>query len=328
MKKKKILIIKLGALGDVVHASIIAEAIKSKHPDCTIDFLTLPWCISLLKDYPYIDEVILWENSYKKNYKDFIRIAIKLFKKRYDYIFSPSKVFWTLLLSIIALPQKIIFNKKLGGLWVEDYFQMAQRIFKDLEKPDHLTLGLSVEAITKIEADLKKYTSPFFVIAPGRAIDPIRQGRIWNIDKWKELTTLLIQEYGGTIFVIGNEIEKDTHNILSASNVIIKSGDYSIEETKALLSKATLMISGDTGPVHMASACGVKTLALLGSTSPEQIKPYGKNGYYVSAEYDCLHCWKKRCKRLKDGEIYTPCMEALTAKVVINKIKEILLFNK
>ena len=73
----------------------------------------------------------------------------------------------------------------------------------------------------------------------------------------------------------------------------------------------------------MASAFNVKTLALLGSTNPKHIKPYGKNGYYVSADYDCLYCWKKKCKHLKDGEKYTPCMEKLTPNKVFEKIKKI-----
>ena len=311
-----------------MHTTIIAEAIKLKHPDCKIDFLTLPACVALLKDHPCIDETIIWENSYKDSFKDFINIALKLFKKRYDCIFSPSRVVWTTLLSIFALPKKIIFNRKLGGLWVDDYFQMAQRVFKDLEKPEKLTLGLSKEAVENIETELKKYAEPYFVIAPGRVMDNLRQGRLWNIDKWKELSQMLTQRYGGTVFVIGNKKEREKHIILSADNVIIKSGEYSIEESNALFSKATLMISGDTGPVHMASACGAKTLALLGSTSPKQIKPYGKNGYYVSAEYDCLHCWRKKCKRLKEGEIYTPCMEALSANTVMKKVEEILTLNK
>ena len=320
---KKVLIIKLGALGDVVHTSIIAEAIKLKHPDWIVDFLTTTDCLPILENHPYIDESIVWEHSYNKTFKGFVEIAIKLFKKRYDYVFSPSKGTWASRISYIIMPKKVVFRKKLGGLWVKDYFEMAKSIIPDLEMPDHLTLGVSKEASESIEAELQNYAKPFFVIAPGRAVDNVRQGRLWNINKWKELTAMLLQEYGGTVFVVGNDKERENHETLTANNVVIKSGDYSLEETSALLSKASMMISGDTGPAHIAAAHGVKTLALLGSTAPEQIKPHGKNGYYISADYDCLYCWKKHCDRLKEGEIYTPCMEALSAKTVMDKIKEI-----
>ena len=74
----------------------------------------------------------------------------------------------------------------------------------------------------------------------------------------------------------------------------------------------------------MASAHNIKTLALLGSTSPDKIKPYGQNGYYISADTDCKYCWQKKCKHLTNGEKYTPCMEKITTDMVINKVREIL----
>ena len=86
------------------------------------------------------------------------------------------------------------------------------------------------------------------------------------------------------------------------------------------------MISGDSGPLHVASAHNIKTLALLGSTSPDKIKPYGKNGYYISAKYKCLYCWNKKCKYLTVNRVQTPCMEALSVDEVFEKIKEI--YNK
>ena len=83
-----------------------------------------------------------------------------------------------------------------------------------------------------------------------------------------------------------------------------------------------LMISGDTGPLHIATGHNVKTLAILGSTSPDKIKPYGENGYYIEPTIDCKYCWKKKCKLIKEGERYTPCTESISVEMVLNKIKE------
>ena len=91
-----------------------------------------------------------------------------------------------------------------------------------------------------------------------------------------------------------------------------------------MLSQADLMISGDTGPIHIASAFGVKTLALLGSTSPDKIKPYGENGFYISSKHNCKYCWKKKCPYLKENETYTPCMEALSVEEVFTEVQKIL----
>lgn len=323
MSNKKVLIIKLGAIGDIVHTSIICEAIKSKHPDWTIDFLTSKDFVKLLENHPYIDNIIPWEQEYK-SLKGFFEIIKLYFSGQYDYYFSPTLSLRTFIFSILTFPKKFKFKKKLGGMWVEDYFQMARTIVKDIQLPKTLTLGVSEEANLIVENEIKNYARPYFVIAPGRVVDNTRQGRLWNVEKWKELTNKLISEYGGTVFVVGSKYEREVHKVLENENIIIKSGEYELEHSKAILSKADLVISGDTGPIHIASAFNVKTLALLGSTDPKHIKPYGENGYYVSADYECLYCWKKKCPYLKKEEKYTPCMEKLTVEKVFEKVKEII----
>ena len=70
MSKKRVLIIKLGAIGDVVHTTIIASAIKQKHPDWVVDFLTITPIISLLENNPNIDNVLYGNQiEYTDNFK-------------------------------------------------------------------------------------------------------------------------------------------------------------------------------------------------------------------------------------------------------------------
>lgn len=323
MKNKKVLIVRLGAIGDIVHTTIIADAIKAKHPNWVIDFLTTEYFSELLENHPSVDNIIFWKEEDKKLI-GFLKFAKVLFDNHYDYFFSPTLSLKTFLLSLLIFPKKIRFKKRFNGLWVEKYFQMAKSVIKDLEMPKNLSLGLSSSAIDKINNEISKYPKPYFVIAPGRTIDNGRQGRLWNIEKWKELCKLISNNYGGTIFVLGSNNEKETHEILADNNVIIKTGEYSIAESKALFTKTDLVISGDTGPIHIASAFNVKTLALLGSTNPKHIKPYGENGNYISADYSCLYCWKRKCPYLKNGEKYTPCMENLSPKRVFDKIQSIM----
>ena len=324
MSKKRVLIIKLGAIGDVVHTTIIASAIKQKHPDWIVDFLTLKPIIPLIENNKDIDNIYDWDFSKRRSLKYILKIGKMLFKNRYDAIFDPTISSRTLLLSALAFPKKIITKKFHGGLWVEDYFLMAKKAIKDLEIPERLYLSVNKDVDEKIEKELKDFPKPHFAIIPGRNNDKIRPGRVWNINKWKDLSSLLNKEFSGTIFVLGAGNEKDYHKVLLDEKVVLKTGEYSLIETSSFLSKMDLVISGDTGPVHIASAHNTKTLAILGSTSPKQIKPYGENGHWISAKTDCLHCWKKECKFLEKDNIYTPCMEALSAQEVLEKIKEIL----
>lgn len=320
-EKKKILVIRLGAIGDVVHTTIIPKAIKNKYPDYEIHYLTQNEIAPVLDNNPYIDKVIPLITKKKKDNKYIFELGCELFKEHYDIVFCLTNALRNMILSIMCLPKQIVLKSADKQSWVENFFNTAKKVFKNIELPESLTLGVSSSADEKVKSYIEKYPKPYTIIVPGGGTDENRKGRIWNINNWKILTEKILLEYGGTIFVCGEKTERKFHQQLEDDNVVVTSGDFNLGESSALLSKADLVISGDTGPIHIASAHDVNTLALLGSTSPDKIKPYGKNGYYISSDYDCKYCWKKKCKLLKKGEKYTPCMETLTPEQVFNFIK-------
>ncbi len=313
-------------MGDVIHTSIIATAIKQKHPDWQVDFLTAKFYADIIKNHPHIDNVIYWDRSKRKSLKYVLPIIFKLFKTRYDIIFNLTRALLNNIISLLAFPKKYQGKMRFETSWIEEYFLTAKNVIKDLEQPERLYLGTNSPISEKVQKALENKPRPFFVFSPGGDSNFSREGRIWNLKKWAELSEKLNQEFSGTIFVCGSPREKEKHLALSSNIVNVYSGDFNTSEMSDFISQADMMISGDTGPLHVASAHDIKTLALLGSTSPEKIKPYGKNGYYISAKHNCLYCWNKKCKHLKEGEIYTPCMEALSVDEVFEKIKEI--YNK
>ena len=201
---------------------------------------------------------------------------------------------------------------------------MAKNVIKEIELPERLYLNSDITGFDQYEEIIKDCPRPHFIISPGGANDKNRQGRIWNIQKWKSLCEKLYQEYKGTIFVCGSSDEIEKHYCLETECVKILTGKLNTKEMSQFISKSDMFISGDTGPLHVASAHNIKTLALLGSTSPDKIKPYGPNGHYISAKYDCLYCWQKKCRYKEENKDYTPCMEALSEQEVFEKIRQIL----
>lgn len=319
--KKKILVIRLGAIGDVVHTTIIPKAIKLKHPDYEIHYLTQNEIAPILDNNPFIDKVIPMITKRKKDNKYLIELGMELFKERYDIVFCLTNALRNMLFAAMCLPKRIVLKSGGKGLWVENFFRTAKKAIKDIELPDSLTLGVNPDYDNNVNEFIKDYPRPYTMIVPGGGTDSHRQGRTWNLKNWDILSEKILSEYGGTVFVCGDKYEKKFHNQLEKENVVITSGMFNLGGSSALLSKADLVISGDTGPMHIASAHGVSVLGLLGSTSPDKIKPYGKNGYFVSSDYECKYCWKKKCKLLKAGEKYTPCMESLTPESVIDFVK-------
>ena len=318
--KKKILVIRLGAIGDVVHTTIIAKAIKEKYPEYKVHYLTQSDVAPVLINHPYIDKVIIWEKKYRKSFRYVTDIIKGLFSERYDVIFSLTNSIRNFYLSLLAFPKKIVTVKKHKGLWVEAYFNSAKKAFPELEIPKSLSLGTDNKDLETVSKLLSDHPKPHVMIIPGGGTDKNRQGRIWNINKWAELSDSITKRYGGTVFVVGSKSERQYHEVLARENTVITSGNYSLSESSALLSKSDLVISGDTGTLHIASAHGVPSIAILGSTSPDKIKPYGDNGFYIEPSFHCKYCWEKKCKHLKNNEKYTPCIESITSETVLNKI--------
>ena len=323
---KKILIIRPGAIGDVAQTTIIPKSIKAAHPDYIIHYFTQCEIKPLLDGNPYIDKVIPFDRKKRKEIGYIFSIIKQLFNERYDIIFNLTNSFRNMLISFFSFPNRIVSRKYSDGLWVEDFFLTAKSVIPDIEISNRLFLSKNNEQDFEIKQILDKYPKPHIVFIPAGNTDKNRQGRIWNIKYWKELSKMVLNKYGGTVFICGSKSERKFHDELSTDNVIVLSGNYDLAGSSTLLSYADLVVSGDTGPIHIASAHNVKTLALLGSTSPDKIKPYGENGYFISTDTDCKYCWQKKCKYLKPNEKYTPCMENLYPEAVLKKIDEI--FNK
>ena len=321
---KKILIIRLGAIGDAVFTTIMPYAIKLKHPDCEVHYVLQKEVVGLLENNPYIDKIYTWDRQAGKNFGYIHKMAQVFAEEKYDVIFNLNNTLKTFLLSFLSFPKKIVPKKQYRKTWVEDFFLIAKSVFDDIELPDRLYLEVNEQASVKVEEMIKEYPRPYLVFSPAGATNRNRAGRMWDLENWKTLSGMVLERFGGTVFVTGSDSEAELHKGLQREGVVILSGGLTLEESGALFSKSDLVVSGDTGPLHIATAYDVKTLALLGSTSPDRIKPYGKNGHWISSDFKCKYCWKKKCKFLNEKGGITPCMNELKPIQVFEKIKMIL----
>lgn len=327
MKKQnddlKILIIRLGAIGDVVHSTIIPQAIKEKHPECEIHFLTLDYIAPLLKSHKGISKVIPFKSNKGANFFYLLKLGLNLRKEKYGIIMPLSNTTTTVFLQFIINSKKIIKRNKNRIHAVDAFYNTAIDLFEDLEKPKNLDLGVNEKAKNKIVEKIKSYPRPYITISPGGAHDNIRQGRIWVDSYWTEFGNKVLEKFGGTVFIAGSKGEREEHKkFLKIKNSVLFSGELSLDESAALFSLTDLFISGDSGPLHMASALNINTLGIIGSTSPIPCAPYGEKGHYIAPSNDCKHCQQKICIHLKDDEKFTPCMYSITPDMVLDFIED------
>lgn len=315
----KYLIIRFGAIGDVIHSTIIAQAIKNKFPEAEIHFLTSQSIEPLLKHSPFVDKII---TGNAKSLSNLIKLAFfTLRKEKYDVIFSLVNNLKSIIMCKIANPNKVVKRSKQRVHAVDAFYNSALEIHHDLDKPKQLKLEFNDEFLSQISDKFKDCPRPFIVFSPAGAHNQVRQGRVWDIEYWKELAKNLQNKYGGTIFVTGANTERQEHSLLSEiTNVRVLTGDLSLKESAALYNLSDLVITGDSGPLHIAACFDTKIVAILGSTSPEIVAPYGHPNNYIGPDFECKYCWKKVCDKLKEGETITPCMKSIKPDMVLDFI--------
>ena len=321
--EKKILILRFGALGDIVHTTVIARAIKNKYPDCHLTYCVENCYKEIIQNTFYIDEIIPYDEKLRKNFSYNLNFALNLRRQKFDIIFNLTNALRNILISLIAHPEKIINHKKDRNFHVvENFFETAKKGVDNLELPKNLEVGIGNEILNKIKCKISNYPRPYFVFSPAGSNDKARQGRIWNKDYWIALGNKLVREYGGTVFITGAPDEAEFHKTIAKNikNSVLYSGKLSISESMCLYSLADLVISGDTGPLHLASALNVKTIGIFGSTDIKNVRPWGEKGFYVCPDDTvCRFCWNKKCKFPTDK--YTPCMESIKPEKVMKLIR-------
>ena len=329
MKKneiKKVLIIRLGAIGDVVHTANVYRTIKKWNPNIEIHYLTM-----INQNMLQYDDCIskVWKvtldqlKPFSKASKEF---AKELCAENFDVVINLQPSVKTRLLAYLAKIKKRVNYHKKGKLHaVKNYWQTAKRVFPEVEELPNLELNLNNETCQKVEAQIAEYKRPFVILNAGHVFAK-RQGRTYPITKWIELGNKIQEKYDGTIFITGVKVDAE---ILAPLEVIKNSVSFvdkqTLEENCALIKASDMLISGDSGPLHIATALGTKVVGLYGSMPVSRTGPYGENHCAIISKKSCVPCNRRKCKYLDfPKELYSPCMCEITVDEIFEKVVKIL----
>jgi ADP-heptose:LPS heptosyltransferase len=154
------------------------------------------------------------------------------------------------------------------------------------------------------------------------ALNPGASNRIkcWSTARFAELGDRLIEELGARVVVIGGGDERDLADAIlagmrhQARDLV---GKVSLLQLGALLKRCTLLVSGDTGPLHLATAVGTPVVALFGAIDPRRTGPVGEGHRVIShPEIPCVPCVAGKCT----NPVYLECMEKITADEVFREV--------
>lgn len=316
---KKVLIIRTGAIGDVVETTGLVHALNNA--GWCVDYLTGETPARLLKDSPEINKIFI---LYGKRYSNIFKTALRLSKEKYDLILNLQPSLRMKTLAKLTCSKKIVnYKKSYKYHAVENFFVTGKKAIPELELDKNIKLFTDNAIKQKMQAELGTAKPKIcFNTGASRA----RQGRKWCLENWIKLAGLIFDKYDVQIFIVGNKEDGENAKELLETFPQIKSfaGITTIEETAGLLANADLVISGDTGPLHIASASGTTCIGLYGSCPPERSGPYGENHHYIASDLSCSPCDKKVCKYIKSETDDTPCMRDIKPEDVLNLVDTIL----
>ena len=313
----KILVVRFSSIGDIVLTSPVVRALK-KQLNAQVHFLTRSTYISLLKNNPYIDSVFQIDHSINEVISD-------LKKENYDYIIDLHNNLRTQILKFrLGIPSRS-FKKYNIGKFMLTCFKMdrlpkvhiVERYLAAVKnlgvKNDNKGLDFFLLPDDKVELSLlpKEYIA--FVIGGQHLTKILPVKKIISIIKKLEKPILLI---GGT-----EDVARGEEIIAKAENTINTCGKYSLLQSAFLIQQAELVITHDTGMMHIAAAFKKKIYSVWGNTVPAfGMYPYKANENSKMIEVSGLNC--RPCSKIgynKCPQGHFKCMQEIDENLFLSK---------
>ena len=320
--------IKPGAIGDVLQMTPVVRSIKKHFQRSSILFLVGNQAtFDLLENNPHIDEIVLFpKGSGLKELSRVLGLAGFLKKKGIDRVlnYQPSNWRWRIL-TFFLKPERVFLYKKQKrvkrGEMVRHAVEDHLATLSDLgikEEGHHLDLFLTDQEVREAEDIIEKYKCKTgyqgMICLNMGASHPVNR---WPVEAFHKLNSIMISEGFKTILIGGAEDRGlvDQFFRIGHTEVLDLVGSLSIRKTAAILSQSDALVTGDTGPLHLATSVGAKVVALFGAADPERTGPIGPKNIVIQSDLPCVPCRKRKCP---NGQ--RACMEAIDPRIVARHV--------
>ena len=338
----RILIVKLSAIGDVVHSLPVLSALRRMYPESEIHWLVEEGAAGLLGNHPQLDRVLVcrrksWLKRLKKGEPGALRDVtafIRKFRSReYDLVIDLQNLakssFWVFLARS---------ERKLGfwGTAEYAYIPLTEKI-----GPEDFNLHAVDRYLTFISHLGGSVDNPEFVIPiterhmaradnllaeaglAGKQVAAVHTfalwpTKLWTVEGFRELAKRLQKELELGVVFTGSEADRRYVDEVSLGLHSVPAnlcGRSNLMELAALFKRCAVAVTTDTGPMHLAAAVGTPVVGLFGPTDPARTGPYGRKHTAITAGLDCSPCFQKSCPDIK-------CMKEITVDSVLEAVKE------
>jgi len=330
----RVLIIKLGAMGDVLRTTSILPTLSKQYGSPHITWLTAEESLELLEGIPMIDSLMDCGGG------SLARLGVETF----DLVISPEAAKDSAALATLAKGKEkkgfglsttgfvFPFNKQ-----AEEIFHMG--LFDDVKRQNQKTYEQLISELSELPYDRvppvlcladdeMRFADAFRIrmgIKKNRPVIGINTGgagrwplKLWTMDGFVNLGEKLFSRMDAQILLLGGPAEAETNReILSKlGGTVVDAGCFnSPKRFAALINLCHVVVTGDTLALHMGLALHKRMVVLFGPTSATEIDLYGL-GRKITAQMDCLCCYRQDCDKSPN------CMENISVETVYESVEE------
>ncbi len=333
---RRILIVRMGAIGDVVNALVLANAIKDFDRSVRIGWAVHELSEPLVRSHPSIDRVHLWRK--KSGLSGLSSVVREIRVERYELAIDLQRIVKSALVARLSGARRVLgFDRARTkeGSWlayreriaasdpsahmVEQYLEFARHLGLDGARA-RLDLPRDSAAEARAEEWTAGFAKPPVLVNLG-ASQPAKR---WNPERFGELARRAAERFDRPVILVGGPGDRAVADVAKTRidgdrRVVDLVGNTSLAELAALERRAALLVTADSGPMHVAVAVGTPVVALFGPGEPRRTGPFGDRSIVVREPPPCAPCNRRVCNQSRHH-----CMEDITVEHVLAAIEALL----
>ncbi len=318
-KPQKILVRATNWIGDAVMSLPALEALHARFPKAEIVMLSKPWVSELYWKHPAVTRQIVYDPAADhRGVRGFWRLVQQLRAEHFDAAILFQNAFQAAWVAWLAqIPVRVGYDREgRGSLLTEavhpprpaayghQAYYYLELLFRAglIEQPESLNeirleLERGEENWAAKHIDALGLRGPRFLVGlnPGASFGPAKR---WPPERFADLADRLIGALHADVLIFGSREERPLAETIASEmehTPIILAGETTLRQFMALLARCRLIVTNDSGPMHLAAALGVPVVAIFGSTDERTTGPVGSRARVVSQHVPCSPCGLREC---------------------------------
>lgn len=333
IEARRICVIKPSALGDVAQCLPLLPALRARFPQSAIAWVVNRELADLLAGHPDLDELIPFDRH--GSWANWLRLLRDLRRRRIDLVLDLQGLFRTGLMAAAtgaAVRVGLQTAREGSHLAVHctlpgtgrtvpahaRYWRVAEAFGRGAGRPQTL---VSVPQCDRAWAEKQLLTSnsgPVLAIHAGARWETKR----WPAGKFAQVAAQAVEVFGCSILLLGSrselpvaqEVERRLLQLAPAAEVRVLAGETTLKQLACLLEGADVLLTNDSGPMHLAAGLGTPVVGIFTCTSPERSGPPGPRHELIATGVSCAASYRKRCPH--SGPAHLACLDELDAERV------------